>query len=248
MIFPRCAEALLDQWLAANPEAAAYMKGMTMKPKCEWGFSAEPDYARICRELADQGATVGRVTIKGRTTETLFRDSASPIGKFISAIAVNGMPGWSRMSGDHVAALLTPKHPPVKVEGFGAPAAPATAAPTAPLTAWIQHTDFSSGIHEYILGALLDPIARDPVPTSGIAYLSADWKAYFRGGLARKEVGHFVPAPKKFGIFTGSGLQSKDYPATYASRELAETDLAKIPPAKAMALDYHVAEINPKKA
>lgn len=109
------------------------------KPNCAWGFTAEPDFARICRELAAQGATVGRVTMKGSEPVTLVRRGSDPdrlgLKKGKGATVVWGAPDWLVIQGDHVDALLKPPPSPVKVEGFGIPpkaAAPAPVAEPAP--------------------------------------------------------------------------------------------------------------------
>lgn len=184
-----------------------------MQAKCEWGFTDKPDFPRICRELASQGAVVGRVTMKGEPRPvTLVLDGSTAARNItrlnLTAKRVAGTTNWLVLSGDHVGALL--EIAPVKVEGFaptemlaniapGVSAASPSAAPIAPvppLTAYVQRPGVP-GVTEYLLGRPLNGVADQHVPTAGNAWLDPDGKVYLVSGLGgqRKLIGYFCPKP-----------------------------------------------------
>lgn len=229
-----------------------------MQAKCEWGFTAKPDFARICRELASQGAAVGRVTMKGEKPVTLV-DMHSTAGRNVIRLNVHHayvtgtMNRWTVLSGDHVQAVLALA--PVKVEGFAAtdmvvpvapgisaaaPSAAPPAPPVAPKTAWVG-VPGEPGRREYLLGHL-NPVAGEHIPTAGTAWLDRDGKVYTVSGLSggRKLIGYFCPAPEvaakistvngpRFAIFCRDGARSGSFPATYPSEMAAQVALDGIP-------------------
>jgi hypothetical protein len=92
-----------------------------MKPNAEWGFTAHPDFPRICRELAETGCAVGLVTMKGESPVTLIDMQAKgtqvPAG--VASAAVAGTGGrWRVVSGDKVKPATGVR--PVRVEGYKA--------------------------------------------------------------------------------------------------------------------------------
>lgn len=232
----------------------------TNKPNCTWGFTAEPDWARICRELAAQGATVGRVTTKGSAPVTLvFGDSDAGRTRFrkgLWATHVKDIAGWLVLRGDHVDALLKPPPTPVKVEGFGV--APKVAGPTGavsgavgPLTAWVE-CPRAPGAREYRLGGTLNPVAKQHVPTAGTAYLGRDGLVYSTPGFgwpSRTPIGRFVPAPAapdpepRFGIFVKDGNRSVSFPQTFNGRAAAQAYLDTLPPGRLQGNGYYVGPV-----
>jgi hypothetical protein len=121
----------LFDYTAAEADLTAklyrYQKETSMQPKCEWSFTAKPDFARICRELAAQGATIGRVSMKGEAPVTLQDTAGRPLERVRKLGApysfVEGTDSrWVVIQGDHVLELLAIA--PVKVEGWSVPPAP----------------------------------------------------------------------------------------------------------------------------
>lgn len=168
-------------------------------PIAQWGFTAKPDFARICRELAESGASVGRVSTKGSAPVTLVRSGSAAdqtrTRKRLFASYVTGAADWFVLSGDHVAALLEPRPSPVRVEAFGAPPAP----PVAPRTVRVKHRFARIGqmsTAEYLAGAgqKLEP--------GFTAFLGVDGRVYDSAGLGgvREAIGTVLGA-ESFGVF-----------------------------------------------
>lgn len=242
-------------------------KGKTMQPKCEWGFTDKPDFARICRELASQGAAVGRVSMKGESRPVTLVKRGTTATRNVSRLGlasagVTGAPDWLVISGDHVQALLAVA--PVKVEGWASPDLDAAepAPPVAPPpTAWVRRMGVSHDT-EYLLGEPLNRVLRGHVPTAGNAYLGLDGKVYMFACPGRKLIGYFVPAPapkaapvvacadhpgvfcpkptvhEPYGIFCKDGSRSIDYPVTYRNQADAAAALKAIPAYKHQANGY----------
>ena len=115
-----------------------------MTPNAEWGFTAHPDFPRICRELASVGCAVGLVTMKGEKPVTLVDTQAKgvqvPAG--VASAAVAGTLGrWRVVAGEQTKAALGVR--PVRVEGFKASALEATPQATLDKTAE-QNARFAS--------------------------------------------------------------------------------------------------------
>lgn len=90
-----------------------------MKPNQEWGFTAAPDFPRICRELAQTGCVVGLVTMKGERPVTLIDTRSAKVPAGEASRAVIGAPAhWRIVADDRTKAALGIR--PVRVEGFTA--------------------------------------------------------------------------------------------------------------------------------
>lgn len=105
-----------------------------MRPDQKWGFTATPDFPRICRELAQTGCAVGLVTMKGERPVTLIdtRTAKVPPGA-ASRPVVGAAPHWHVVADDQTKAALGVR--PVRVEGFKASALEATPQATLDKTA-----------------------------------------------------------------------------------------------------------------
>jgi hypothetical protein len=192
-------------------------------PIAQWGFTAKPDFARICRELAESGASVGRVSTKGSAPVTLVRSGSAAdqtlTRKQLFASYVTGAADWFVLSGDHVAALLEPRPSPVRVEAFGLPPAGAPPAPpappVAPRTVRVQHRFPKVGqmsTAEYLAGAgqKLEP--------GFTAFLGVDGRVYDSAGMGgvREAIGTVLGA-ESFGVFDLFGPRSARFPGQFAS-------------------------------
>lgn len=89
-----------------------------MKPNQEWGFTAAPDFPRICRELGQTGCVVGLVTMKGETPVTLIDTRTARVPAGMASRPVAGAPSWHVVAGNASKAALGVR--PVRVEGFTA--------------------------------------------------------------------------------------------------------------------------------
>lgn len=79
----------------------------TMKPDSEWGFTATPDFPRICRELEQTGAVVGRVAMKGETPVTLIDTRTAKVPGGHASRSVVGAPAhWRVVAGSCEKAAL----------------------------------------------------------------------------------------------------------------------------------------------
>jgi hypothetical protein len=101
-----------------------------MIPNQEWGFTARPDFARICRELAQTGCAVGLVSMEGEKPVTLIDVTQAgvkvPAGQASAAVA-GTLGRWRVVAGDLTKAALDVR--PVRVEGFKPDAIPGSFAP-----------------------------------------------------------------------------------------------------------------------
>lgn len=90
-----------------------------MKSDQSWGFTAAPDFPRICRELASVGCVVGLVTMKGEKPVTLIdtRTARVPAGMASRPVA-GAADHWRVVADDQTKAALGIR--PVRVEGFTA--------------------------------------------------------------------------------------------------------------------------------
>jgi hypothetical protein len=96
--------------------------------RTEWGFTAEPDFPRICRELEDAGCAFGVVCQNGGTV-TVFHSKKCQVGPLRAhARIVTDAPNWWCVAGDHSARIILERQGPVSVRGYGAPPSPPAAA------------------------------------------------------------------------------------------------------------------------
>ena len=221
------------------------------KPITEWSFTAKPDWARICRELAVQGATVGRVTEKGGGSCTLIQVD-SPAGRaaakfgFVGVETIDswGAGDWNKIPGDVVDALLAAR--PHKVEAF-APLtlADAKAAPAPTPEAWavwtaggLRSVTFSSSFpsRDAAVDAVRDYYREADaryIPDYQIGKVSTPGRESVRALLGAK------PAPKRWGLFIANcfrdargaadlqDARSTQYPDTFATAEEARQYLMR---------------------
>lgn len=90
-----------------------------MKPNESWGFTAAPDFPRICRELASVGCVVGLVTMKGEKPVTLIDTRTAKVPAGVASRPVAGAAEhWKVVADDQTKAALGIR--PVRVEGFTA--------------------------------------------------------------------------------------------------------------------------------
>jgi hypothetical protein len=95
--------------------------------RTEWGFTAEPDFPRICRELEDAGCAFGVVCQNGGTV-TVFHSKKCRVGySHRPGRPVKDSPHWAVLVGDRAADIDLEPARPVRVEGFGAPPGPPAA-------------------------------------------------------------------------------------------------------------------------
>lgn len=206
------------------------------KPTQEWGFTAKPDFARICREVAATGADVARVSSRGSNPVTLVR-SDSPAGatrirKRLFGSYVTGAPDWLVLAGDHVAALTEPKPEPVKVEAFGgrklgavaidletAQTKPGAVAPppVAPVTVKVRTHAGAGSVVEYIWG---DQLRKPELGWN--AFLATDGKVYGSSDFGRRRAVGIIVSGETWGVFDWLGL-------TYPTKAAAEDQIQRIP-------------------
>jgi hypothetical protein len=210
-------------------------KASSPKPTQEWGFTAKPDFARICREVAATGADVARVSMRGSNPITLVRrDSAADAArarKRLFASNVTAVTGWVVLAGDHVAAVLEPKPEPVRVEAFGGRTAidletatrtPGAVAPppVAPVTVKVRKGSGAGAgsIVEYIWGDQL----RKPEPGWN-AFLDVDGKVHGSSDFGRRRAVGTIVSGETWGLFDMFGRRSSRFPNTFGSKAGAET-------------------------
>jgi hypothetical protein len=213
-----------------------------MQPKTSWGFTDRPDFPRVCRELEQVGAIVGRVTMKGEAPVTLVdmhsNASRNVIRSNVRHAYVTGTNRrWVVLAGDVVRQIMGVA--PVTVEAFGpaqlmavdmetAAPQPGAVAPPEPVFLWGIFDGFGKRSVTHPQAFESEAAARDYLDQKVLSFYMR--RAYTVRALPGRPVIRSVqkdpeppPAPpKKWGLFLYlDQSRSQDYPGEYSSQAAA---------------------------